>query len=281
MDYPWQNPAIWHAINVHLPITLAVLGLPLLCVVAITRGRHRALRWSTVALYAVVTVSAWFAAETGVGAMEALSASIPAAAAERVNFHEWMAQWVWVLAGVTTLLLLLANIPRRWARQTFTTLALIFSVTTVIWVMVTAHSGGVAVYDHGLGTVAMRDGTLAGDNVIARARADGRVNDDDDDDDSDAGARERTARRVDDTDAVARERTERRTDDHDALARAQADSLTRKREETSAKTQATTAPVAAVAPIVAPVTAQPATPVSPAQFVSYSKQIEPLLKQRC
>src|SRR5687768_16159927 len=169
MDYPWTNPAIWHAINVHLPITLAVLGLPLLCVVAITRGRHRALRWSTVALYAVVTVAAWFAAETGEAALEALSPAIPAAAAQRVNFHEWKAQWVWVLAAVTTVLLLLANRPRRWARQTFTALALIFSVTTVIWVMVTAHSGGVAVYDHGLGTVAMRDNSFRDDRPRAES----------------------------------------------------------------------------------------------------------------
>ena len=36
---PWKNPAIWHAINVHLPIVLAILGLPLVCVLAITRGR--------------------------------------------------------------------------------------------------------------------------------------------------------------------------------------------------------------------------------------------------
>ena len=56
---PWSNPAIWHAINVHLPITLAIVGLPVLCVVAITRGKHRWMRWSTVALYAVATVAAW------------------------------------------------------------------------------------------------------------------------------------------------------------------------------------------------------------------------------
>src|SRR3954469_23703606 len=118
MDYPWNNPPIWHAINVHLPITLAMLGLPMLCVVAITRGRNRALRWSTFALYAVVAAAAWFAAMTGENARHALSPHITAAAAERIEFHEWMAQWVWVLAAITALLLLIANLPRRWARQT-------------------------------------------------------------------------------------------------------------------------------------------------------------------
>ena len=33
---PWNHPAVWHAINVHLPIVLALLGLPLVCVLAIT-----------------------------------------------------------------------------------------------------------------------------------------------------------------------------------------------------------------------------------------------------
>src|SRR5829696_3915708 len=221
MDYPWNNPAIWHAINVHLPITLAVLGLPLLCVVAITRGRYRWLRWSTLGLYAAVTVAAWFAAHTGEGAMDALSSKLPQAAWDRVNFHEWMAQWVWVLAGLTTLLLLLAHIPPRLltlvrippraAMQTFVTLALIFSVTTVIWVMVTAHSGGLAVYEHGLGTIAMRDGAPDANNALARADAD------------------------------------------NALARAEAVRRARERAvEAVATTQATTAPVTAVTPVVSP-----------------------------
>src|SRR5262249_11103001 len=52
----------------------------------------------------------------------------------------------------------LANVPRRWARQAFTTLALVFSVITAGWVAVTAHSGGLAVYEEGVGTIlAMRD----------------------------------------------------------------------------------------------------------------------------
>ena len=37
---PWKNPAVWHAINVHLPIVLAILGLPLVCILAITRGKR-------------------------------------------------------------------------------------------------------------------------------------------------------------------------------------------------------------------------------------------------
>ena len=152
---PWNNPAMWHAMNVHLPIALVLLGLPAVAWVAITRGRSRSLRWGGVAFYALATLTSWFAAETGERAMDRLPNTLPQAAWDRINFHETMAEMVWIFAAATTVLLLLANIPRRWARQGFTTLALVASVVTLGWVAVTAHSGGVAVYEHNLGTLAM------------------------------------------------------------------------------------------------------------------------------
>ena len=84
---PWKNPAIWHAMNVHLPIVLAVLGLPLVCVIAITRGRSRALRWGTVVFYAVVSLAAWYAMLTGEAARHELP-TLTAAANDRIGFHE-------------------------------------------------------------------------------------------------------------------------------------------------------------------------------------------------
>jgi mono/diheme cytochrome c family protein len=70
---------------------------------------------------------------------------------------------------VTALLLLIANIPRRWARQTFVTLGLVLSVTTAGWIAVTAHIGGVAVYEHGLGTVALRNSPPTPDGALANS----------------------------------------------------------------------------------------------------------------
>src|SRR4051812_18561778 len=114
---PWKNPALWHAINVHLPIVLAVIGLPMVCMVAITRGRSRGLRWGVVAFYAIVAASAWFAMYTGLAARKELP-TLTSAAADQIAFHQRMAEKVWIFAAVTAVLLLLANIPRRWARQT-------------------------------------------------------------------------------------------------------------------------------------------------------------------
>src|SRR5438874_1193535 len=125
---PWKNPAVWHAINVHLPIALAILGLPLVCILAITRGKSRGLRWGVVFFYAAVTVAAWFTVQTGERAKDAVPPTISAAASQRLEFHEQMAVKLPLLAAATTLLLLLATFPRRWARQTFTTLGLVMSV---------------------------------------------------------------------------------------------------------------------------------------------------------
>ena len=161
MSPPWSNPPLWHAINVHLPLALGLLGVPLACAVAILRGRRGALRWGAVAFYVALVASAWFTTLTGEKAEEQLPSVLPAGAWEQVNHHEWMARKVWLLATATALMLALSSLPRRWARQTFATLAVVASVTTATWVILTGHSGGVAVYQYGLGTAAMREPAVA------------------------------------------------------------------------------------------------------------------------
>src|SRR5688500_1044168 len=159
---PWNHAPIWHAINVHLPVVLALLGLPLVIFLTITRGRSRALAWFSVAFYVLLMLSAAFASRTGEAAMAELPATLPQPAWDRVNFHELMAEKVWIFAAVTGLCLLLANVPRRSFRQTFLALSLVASVATVGWVFVTGHSGGVAVYEYGLGTPAMNAYVVGG-----------------------------------------------------------------------------------------------------------------------
>src|SRR5687768_5537858 len=159
---PWNHAPIWHAINVHLPVVLALLGLPLVIFLTITRGRSRALAWFSAAFYVLLMLSAAFASRTGEAAVGGLPAALPLPAWDRVKFHEWMAEKVWIFAAVTGLCLLLANVPRRSFRQTFLALSLVASVATVGWVFVTGHSGGVAVYEYGLGTPAMNAYVVGG-----------------------------------------------------------------------------------------------------------------------
>src|SRR5688572_25444432 len=129
MNAPWNNPPLWHAINVHLPLALGLLGVPLACAVAIIRARRPALRWGAVMFYVALVLAAWLATMTGEKALEALPNVLPAGASEQVNHHEWMARQLWIFAAATALLLALSAIPRRWARQTFATLAVVASVT--------------------------------------------------------------------------------------------------------------------------------------------------------
>jgi uncharacterized membrane protein len=154
----WKNAAMWHAINVHLPLVLAMVGLPLVAVMAIRRGRDRSMRWGLVAFYVLLVLSALYAVYTGERAMDALSSTVSANAWKRVNIHEWMAKKVWIFGAVTAFFLLLVNIPRVWARQTFLVLALIASLSTTGWVVVTGHFGGTAVYNYGLGTPPSQEG---------------------------------------------------------------------------------------------------------------------------
>src|SRR6185312_6963713 len=91
------------------------------------------------------------------------------AASDRIALHEKLAVKIPLLAGITTILLLIATIPRRRVRQMFTTFALVASVVTAGWVAIAAHSGGLAVYQHGLGTVAMSRDPSLGEPSIANS----------------------------------------------------------------------------------------------------------------
>src|SRR4051812_42371388 len=168
MNELWNNAPMWHAINVHLPLMLAMVGLPLVAILAITRGRHRNFRWALFGFYVLLVLSALYAVHTGEQAMRALSSNISVAASKRVELHESMARAIWIFGSVTALFLLLVNIPRVWARQTFLVLALMASLATTGWVALTGHFGGTAVYHYGLGTPASEFESDATKTVVAK-----------------------------------------------------------------------------------------------------------------
>src|ERR1043165_9409507 len=91
-EMPWKNPAIWHAINVHFPIVLIVLGLPLVAILAITRGKSRGFRWGMVAYYLVLAGIAWYSVKTGERAMDEMPPTISHAAVDHIQFHEKLAK---------------------------------------------------------------------------------------------------------------------------------------------------------------------------------------------
>ncbi len=147
------NPQQRHAIMVHLPIALSLLGFVALVLLALTRGRSRSLGLGCVALYALGTGSGWMAQRSGEAAMDRLNPiTMAEPAVERLDQHEEMGERVWLLFLVTTACVaLLGIIEKPQLRVVVMTGALLTGLVAMGYVAVTAHHGGALVYQHGVG----------------------------------------------------------------------------------------------------------------------------------
>jgi uncharacterized membrane protein len=141
---------------VHLPIALAVLGLPL-AIVAVAMGPERnTLRWVTVVAYAIMAGTGWLAHATGEKAKAVIDyAKVPEGVGQVIEQHEQMGDLIWIFAAVTGVLFLISVIKVRWLRITMTVLGLLASIVTLAWVGYAAHLGGKLVYQYSLGTPPM------------------------------------------------------------------------------------------------------------------------------
>ncbi len=144
-----------HAIAVHFPVALAVVGLPLVYLTAVMDSERDTLRWVTAGCYALLVIVAFLAVRTGEGAEAELPNYLPAEVWDAVDQHRWLGEWVWLPAALTTLFLVLSAVRVRWFRVTAISLAMLASLATAGWVAYTGHVGGTLVYEHGLGTPAM------------------------------------------------------------------------------------------------------------------------------
>lgn len=150
-----NNPSMVHAAVVHLPVALAVVGIPLVYLCMVVARENEALRWVTAGCYAVLALSAFAAMQSGEGAMGKVPAEIPQDIWNHIEHHEEMGEVVWILGLVTMALVALSALRFKWLAPTVQTLALIASLGTGAWVAMTGHYGGTLVYDHGIGTPAM------------------------------------------------------------------------------------------------------------------------------
>ena len=84
-----SDPQRKHALMVHLPIAISVLGLLGLLVLAVSAGRLAGLRWVCVAVYLLGAALAWQAEETGEEAMDRLDTAVMTPEAlEHLEAHE-------------------------------------------------------------------------------------------------------------------------------------------------------------------------------------------------
>lgn len=150
----FRSPPRLHAMVVHLPVALALLGLLVLAALALTRGRSGTLRWLALSVYLLGAAMGYAAYATGERAEDHLGdigVQLSGPALAEFNQHTEMGEIVWLfLAGAAALTALTAvNRPR--VRAAAMALALAAGITAAGWVFVTAHHGGALVYVHGVG----------------------------------------------------------------------------------------------------------------------------------
>ena len=151
-----SNPSMVHAAIVHLPIALAVVGIPLVYLCAVVARENEVLRWVTAACYAALALTAFIAMQSGEGAMGKAPAQLPKEIWDEIAYHESLGEMVWILGAATAVLIALSAIKLRTVQRTVTTLAMLASLGTGVWVGITGHHGGMLVYERGVGTPAMQ-----------------------------------------------------------------------------------------------------------------------------
>lgn len=148
----WSNPNMRHAAIVHVPIALAILGVLLAIASACAGGRNLTLRWVTIIAYLLLVGAAFAATQSGESAEDALKANLASQAREVLHEHQVNGEKLWLFAAGTTVILLLANIPKPALRIAASWLGVIATLATAGWVANTARFGGAAVYEFGAGT---------------------------------------------------------------------------------------------------------------------------------
>lgn len=148
----FADPHALHAIMVHLPIMLGLLGVIPIAALCIGRFRSTQLRWVVAAWFMLLAASSGAAAISGHAAATNLDrADPPLSSGERaavaVHHYRGSRAWIWPLIPVA--LVLLSARP-RW-RAPAGAAAALSAVGVAVWFGVIAHAGGRLVYARGLG----------------------------------------------------------------------------------------------------------------------------------
>ena len=150
----FSNPSMMHAAVVHLPIAVAMLGLPIAFVCALWAFKTQKRLPSIIVLicYLLLTGTAFVAEETGEDARDHVPSHISSEASDVLNDHESKAELVKVAALITAFFFLLTFLPGESFRNWMWIIGLTGSVLTVLLVAIAAHDGGALVYQFGVGT---------------------------------------------------------------------------------------------------------------------------------
>lgn len=147
----FNDPRMLHAAIVHMPIALAVLGVPLLCLSAALSERNT-FRTLCFVLYGSLAAMAFITIQTGDKARDVAPNTLGQEVWDVMELHETLANYTWMLALAVTVLLALSYIKYRPIRVAAMVFALLAALATGVLVSSAAHFGGQLVYVHGVGT---------------------------------------------------------------------------------------------------------------------------------
>jgi hypothetical protein len=148
----FSNPQMRHAILGHMPIALAILGIPLTLLSALL-PKNRTCRMMALVAFAVLAISAWMTVQSGEVAHDAIDKVLTPEVYEEIEKHEEMAEKLWFFALAGVIMLAAADRFTKSAIRTSTAwLAVVTACSATLWVAITAHHGGTLVYTYGVGT---------------------------------------------------------------------------------------------------------------------------------
>lgn len=149
----WNSPPTRHAMFVHMPIALAIVGCVLALVSAVL-PRNKTARFLAMGCQAAVVLAAYFTVQTGDRAFDAVAAKgirTPEVSA-LIDLHQDMAEQIWIFGAGCLALLGVAAATKNAASMIFGWLAVAGTLATIGWVGLTANHGGELVYHYGVGT---------------------------------------------------------------------------------------------------------------------------------
>ncbi|MHC5008761.1 MAG: DUF2231 domain-containing protein, partial [Planctomycetota bacterium] len=154
----WSDPGMRHAMVVHFPIVLSVVGTPAAVAAALITDKTRALRWTALGIYVALALSGMLARSSGHGAHDAVYGSLSDEAQHLLEEHDELGHKVWLFGAAVAVLVGVSFARNRKLRLPSAWLAVAVALAAAGWTANTADHGGRLVYDHGAGT---RDGIAA------------------------------------------------------------------------------------------------------------------------